>query len=122
MTGKKRTARFQVTQGCGECRDCLDNFGCPAMYLESGEEGQLADRLGPVLRLRLLRPMVRQHPAGGGEEGKRMILGEGQGLFERVPALPQTPSPTREEVAPASHLCLKAGMPALHESTKALKQ
>ena len=41
LSGKKRTARFQVTQGCGECRDCLDNFGCPAMYLESGEPGQL---------------------------------------------------------------------------------
>ena len=41
ITGKKRTARFQVTKGCGECRDCLDNFGCPAMYLESGEKGQL---------------------------------------------------------------------------------
>jgi indolepyruvate ferredoxin oxidoreductase alpha subunit len=41
ITGKKRTARFQVTKGCGECRDCLDNFGCPAMYLESGEPGQL---------------------------------------------------------------------------------
>jgi indolepyruvate ferredoxin oxidoreductase, alpha subunit len=41
ITGKKRTARFQVTKGCGECRDCLDNFGCPAMYLESGEQGQL---------------------------------------------------------------------------------
>ena len=41
LSGKRRTARFQVTQGCGECRDCLDNFGCPAMYLESGEPGQL---------------------------------------------------------------------------------
>ena len=41
ITGKKRTARFQVIKGCGECRDCLDNFGCPAMYLESGEPGQL---------------------------------------------------------------------------------
>jgi indolepyruvate ferredoxin oxidoreductase, alpha subunit len=41
ITGKRRTARFQVTKGCGECRDCLDNFGCPAMYLESGEPGQL---------------------------------------------------------------------------------
>jgi indolepyruvate ferredoxin oxidoreductase alpha subunit len=41
LSGKKRTARFQVTAGCGECRDCLDNFGCPAMYLEAGEPGQL---------------------------------------------------------------------------------
>ena len=41
LSGKRRTARFQVTKGCGECRDCLDNFGCPAMYLESGEPGQL---------------------------------------------------------------------------------
>jgi indolepyruvate ferredoxin oxidoreductase, alpha subunit len=41
ITGKKRQARFKVTRGCGECRDCLDNFGCPAMYLEAGEKGQL---------------------------------------------------------------------------------
>jgi indolepyruvate ferredoxin oxidoreductase alpha subunit len=41
LTGKKRQARFQVTRGCGECRDCLDNFGCPAMYLEAGEKGRL---------------------------------------------------------------------------------
>jgi len=41
ITGKKRKARFQVSRGCGECRGCLDNFGCPAMYLESGEEGRL---------------------------------------------------------------------------------
>jgi indolepyruvate ferredoxin oxidoreductase alpha subunit len=41
LSGKRRTARFQVAKGCGECRDCLDNFGCPAMYLESGEPGQL---------------------------------------------------------------------------------
>jgi indolepyruvate ferredoxin oxidoreductase alpha subunit len=41
LSGKRRTARFQVTKGCGECRDCLDNFGCPAMYLESGEPGRL---------------------------------------------------------------------------------
>jgi indolepyruvate ferredoxin oxidoreductase alpha subunit len=41
LSGKKRAARFQVSRGCGECRDCLDNFGCPAMYLEPGTEGQL---------------------------------------------------------------------------------
>ena len=41
LSGKRRTARFQVTKDCGECRDCLDNFGCPAMYLESGEPGRL---------------------------------------------------------------------------------
>jgi indolepyruvate ferredoxin oxidoreductase alpha subunit len=41
LTGKKRQARFQVTEGCGECRDCLDNFGCPAMYLESAQPGHL---------------------------------------------------------------------------------
>jgi indolepyruvate ferredoxin oxidoreductase, alpha subunit len=41
LSGKRRTARFQVTKGCGECRDCLDNFGCPAMYLEKGDAGQL---------------------------------------------------------------------------------
>jgi indolepyruvate ferredoxin oxidoreductase alpha subunit len=41
LSGKRRTARFQVSRECGECRDCLDNFGCPAMYLETGTEGQL---------------------------------------------------------------------------------
>ena len=41
LTGKKRPARFHVVGGCGECRDCLDNFGCPAMYLEGGQAGQL---------------------------------------------------------------------------------
>ncbi|MFZ5447692.1 MAG: indolepyruvate ferredoxin oxidoreductase subunit alpha [Thermodesulfobacteriota bacterium] len=41
LTGKKRQARFQVVGGCGECRDCLDNFGCPAMYLEGGQAGHL---------------------------------------------------------------------------------
>jgi indolepyruvate ferredoxin oxidoreductase, alpha subunit len=41
LTGKKRQARFQVTGSCGECRDCLDNFGCPAMYLEGGQADHL---------------------------------------------------------------------------------
>lgn len=41
LTGKKRQARFQVTGACSDCRDCLDNFGCPAMYLEGGEAGHL---------------------------------------------------------------------------------
>jgi indolepyruvate ferredoxin oxidoreductase, alpha subunit len=41
ITGKKRQARFQVSRECGECRDCLDYFGCPAMYLEKGEAGHL---------------------------------------------------------------------------------
>lgn len=41
ITGKKRQARFQITGGCGECRDCLDYFGCPAMYLKPGAEGQM---------------------------------------------------------------------------------
>ncbi len=41
ITGKKRQARFQVTQGCDDCRHCLDYFGCPAMYLEKGEAGKL---------------------------------------------------------------------------------
>jgi indolepyruvate ferredoxin oxidoreductase, alpha subunit len=41
LTGKKRQARFQVVGECGECRDCLDNFGCPAMYLEGGQAGHL---------------------------------------------------------------------------------
>ena len=39
ITGKKRRARFQVTGECGECRDCLDYFGCPAMYLKVEAEG-----------------------------------------------------------------------------------
>ena len=42
VTGKKRRARFQVTGECGECRQCLDYFGCPAMYLKEGQAGQLA--------------------------------------------------------------------------------
>jgi len=41
LSGKKSTARFRVTQPCGDCRNCLDNFGCPAMYLEDGQEGRL---------------------------------------------------------------------------------
>jgi indolepyruvate ferredoxin oxidoreductase, alpha subunit len=41
ITGKKRQARFQVRGECGECRDCLDYFGCPAMYLKPGSEGQM---------------------------------------------------------------------------------
>lgn len=39
ITGKKRRARFQVTGECGQCRHCLDYFGCPAMYLKPGETG-----------------------------------------------------------------------------------
>jgi indolepyruvate ferredoxin oxidoreductase alpha subunit len=41
LTGKKRQASFQVVGTCSECRDCLDNFGCPAMYLEGGQPGHL---------------------------------------------------------------------------------
>jgi indolepyruvate ferredoxin oxidoreductase alpha subunit len=41
ITGKKRRARFQVTGECGECRLCLDYFGCPAMYVKPGEAGQM---------------------------------------------------------------------------------
>jgi indolepyruvate ferredoxin oxidoreductase alpha subunit len=41
ITGKRRTARFQVTKECGECRNCLEYFGCPAMYLEEGKAGRL---------------------------------------------------------------------------------
>ncbi len=36
LTGKKRQARFQVAGECGDCRHCLDYFGCPAMYLAPG--------------------------------------------------------------------------------------
>lgn len=39
ITGKKRQARFQVTGECGDCRQCLDYFGCPAMYVKPGAEG-----------------------------------------------------------------------------------
>jgi indolepyruvate ferredoxin oxidoreductase alpha subunit len=42
LTGKKRRARFQVVDKCGECRHCLEYFGCPAMYLKGeGEGGQM---------------------------------------------------------------------------------
>jgi indolepyruvate ferredoxin oxidoreductase, alpha subunit len=41
LSGKKRQARFQVTGECGECRHCLDYFGCPAMYLKPGAGGQM---------------------------------------------------------------------------------
>jgi indolepyruvate ferredoxin oxidoreductase alpha subunit len=41
ITGKKRQARFQVAGVCGDCRHCLDFFGCPAMYLEAGQAGKL---------------------------------------------------------------------------------
>jgi indolepyruvate ferredoxin oxidoreductase alpha subunit len=48
VKGRKTKARFQVTGECGECRHCLDYFGCPAMYLEAGEAaGQL--RIDPEL-------------------------------------------------------------------------
>jgi len=39
ITGKKRRARFQVQDPCGECRHCLEDFGCPAMALKPPEEG-----------------------------------------------------------------------------------
>ena len=38
ITGKKRKARFQVTGDCGDCRHCLDYFGCPAMSVKPGTE------------------------------------------------------------------------------------
>jgi indolepyruvate ferredoxin oxidoreductase alpha subunit len=40
LTGKKRRARFQVADECGECRHCLEYFGCPAMYLKAGAPGE----------------------------------------------------------------------------------
>ncbi|MGQ9687514.1 MAG: indolepyruvate ferredoxin oxidoreductase subunit alpha, partial [Desulfobaccales bacterium] len=45
VTGKKRRARFQVKEECGDCRHCLDYFGCPAMYLktEAGHSQMLID-------------------------------------------------------------------------------
>jgi indolepyruvate ferredoxin oxidoreductase, alpha subunit len=41
ITGKKRRARFQVVDECGDCRHCLDYFGCPAMYVKPGGSGQM---------------------------------------------------------------------------------
>jgi indolepyruvate ferredoxin oxidoreductase alpha subunit len=45
LTGKKRRARFQVKDDCGDCRHCLDYFGCPAMSLkpDSGRTQMLID-------------------------------------------------------------------------------
>lgn len=45
LTGKKRRARFQVVDDCGDCRHCLDYFGCPAMSLkpDSGRTQMLID-------------------------------------------------------------------------------
>ncbi len=39
ITGKKRRARFQVVDECGDCRHCLEYFGCPAMYVKPGGSG-----------------------------------------------------------------------------------
>ncbi len=39
LKGRKSKARFRVTEACRDCRDCLDNFGCPAMQLNPGPEG-----------------------------------------------------------------------------------
>jgi indolepyruvate ferredoxin oxidoreductase alpha subunit len=41
LRGRKRRARFQVTEKCEDCRHCLDYFGCPAMYLKPGAVGQV---------------------------------------------------------------------------------
>jgi indolepyruvate ferredoxin oxidoreductase, alpha subunit len=45
LKGKKPKARFQVVDACGDCRHCLDYFGCPAMYLKpnSGVSQMLID-------------------------------------------------------------------------------
>jgi indolepyruvate ferredoxin oxidoreductase alpha subunit len=39
IKGKKRIARFCVTDKCQDCRHCLDYFGCPAMQLSGKPEG-----------------------------------------------------------------------------------
>jgi|UniRef100_A0A7C3WJ12 indolepyruvate ferredoxin oxidoreductase alpha subunit len=39
LKGRKPKARFQVMEACGECRHCLDYFGCPAMYVKPEAEG-----------------------------------------------------------------------------------
>ena len=41
LPGRSARPASRSPKECGECRDCLDNFGCPAMYLESGEAGQM---------------------------------------------------------------------------------
>ncbi len=46
LTGKKSKARFQVVGACGDCRHCLDYFGCPAMYLKHGASQMAID---PIL-------------------------------------------------------------------------
>jgi len=45
LSGRKRRARFQVKEPCGECTHCLDYFGCPAMSLkpDSGRTQMLID-------------------------------------------------------------------------------
>jgi indolepyruvate ferredoxin oxidoreductase alpha subunit len=45
IKGKKSKARFQVVDACGDCRHCLDYFGCPAMYVKpnSGVSQMLID-------------------------------------------------------------------------------
>jgi indolepyruvate ferredoxin oxidoreductase, alpha subunit len=46
VTGKKRRARFQVKDDCGDCRHCLDYFGCPAMSVKpnAGRTQMLIDQ------------------------------------------------------------------------------
>lgn len=38
LKGKKPKARFQVVDPCGDCRHCLEYFGCPAMYVKPDAE------------------------------------------------------------------------------------
>jgi hypothetical protein len=67
-----------------------------------------------VLRLRLLRPVVREYPAGGrGGEGKRIIFRRGDRELLRQQTLSRNPYPSSVKmVAQASRLCgadVKAG-------------
>jgi TPP-dependent indolepyruvate ferredoxin oxidoreductase alpha subunit len=33
MTGRKKEKAYRVGIKCEACRHCLENFGCPALYL-----------------------------------------------------------------------------------------
>jgi indolepyruvate ferredoxin oxidoreductase alpha subunit len=39
LKGRKKRARFQVTEECRDCRHCLDYFGCPALVPTGAETG-----------------------------------------------------------------------------------
>ena len=94
------TARFKVSRGCGECRDCLDNFGCPAMDPGRGRAGQLQE-IDPDLCSGCafcVQWCVEHLAGGGGMRRKSMDFGgEGQGTLTKksLSPPPNPPSPTR---------------------------